>query len=476
MVGREKANPFVFMIPNLLAGFLLAFFFTSLSPTFAHAQTIVPLEEPTIIRVSQKDPGTGVTRVVTTTTQTPLANQVVQCRFYDSSNHQVGEKSILSNTNGFATCVFEDAPITKIEATLMAANNPSVNFEFKPQDSPNIITQNIIDQITRRPTATSAGAAATVVGAIAVASVVIPAASNATVAGFLPSFWNLLGFSFLFARRKKRKTGRVIEEGNGLPIVGAVVELIAIKLGINGQPVGQKIIIKTKTDTYGEYLLAAAPGYYKLEVKKIPYFMSDNASRLRQEYEPNQILQVKNYAEGLIAPTIVMALSQTEVVKKTRAINFLRILERGFHFLSYVLMLLGTAIAANSIVYHASSINYIIGAIYVVLWGLIIYNSLRRRGNSPWGEVFDEQNRKALPLALVRVMAPDGRRLLRTVVSDEDGKFAATVDRPNYHLIVSKPGYVMKSSINVTRQNPRTKFINQRLSMRRGFLPANSTP
>lgn len=351
---------------------------------------------------------------------------------------------------------------------------PPVTPPVQPPATPPGTPPSIFDPVINHPAATAAITAGAVLLAASLAPNIVASLANTALGG---GFWNALtGFSFLFARRKKRKTGRVIEEGSGLPIVGAEVDLVVVKLGINNQPVGQRTVAKTRTDTYGEYLLAAAPGYYKLEVKKEPYFMSDNASRLRQEYEPNQILRVKNYEEGLVAPTVVMALSQTSISAKKSLVNNLRILERALHFVSYALMAFGTGFAAYNILYRAGPLNYIIGGAYLVLWCIIIYNSINRKGNSPWGEVFDEQNRKALPLALVRVMAPDGRRLIRTVVSDEGGKFAATVDRPNYRLIVSKPGYVMRNSVNVTKHDPQTKFINKRLPMRRGFLPATSEP
>ena len=335
-------------------------------------------------------------------------------------------------------------------------------------------TPEIINEIITHPVRTAAVATA----AALLAATILPAAAASVASAVLGAgggFWNIFtGLSALFARRKKRKSGRVIEEGTGTPIIGALVELTSVKMDVNGQPVGQKTVAKTRTDRFGEYLLAAAPGYYKLDVHRPPYFMSDNASRRRDEYEANQILQIKNYEEGLVVPTIIMTLSQGAIASRANKVNFLKMLERGFFVLSYALMLLGTLIAANNIIYHYNSINLVIGIIYLLLWSFILYNSRRRRANSPWGEVYDTQSRQNIPLALVRVMTPDNQRLLRTAVTDEDGKFSATMEKASYRLVVSKPGYVMKNPVAVDTKNTQERFINKKLLMKRGFLPATS--
>ena len=356
-------------------------------------------------------------------------------------------------------------------------DQPPVTPPVTPPDAP---PPDIIDNIfppSDQPTVAIYTAAGTI-GAIALASL----GSSATNLIF-SGWWNIFnGLGAFFARRKKKKSGRVIEEGTGMPIAGAVVELIAARLSVDGKIAGQKTVAKTKTDNYGEYILSAAPGLYKLEVRKPPYFISDNASAQRGEYEPNQILKIKNYEEGLVAPTIVMTLSQGEMAKKTRSLNFLRLLERALSFLSYALMVFGTIIAVNNLARHYSAAAAAISLVYLLLWGFILYNSRRRKANSPWGEVYDSQNRKPLSLTLVRVMDRDSHKLIRTAVTDKDGKFSATVSRSNYRLLASKPGYVMKDGVRTdvdaagqtAPKAKRTRFINQKLWMKRGFLPANS--
>jgi 5-hydroxyisourate hydrolase-like protein (transthyretin family) len=343
-----------------------------------------------------------------------------------------------------------------------------------PLKPPLNIIDKIISPTVQRTVATSTAVAT--VGAIALASL----GSSATNLIF-SGWWNIFGsLGTGFARRKKRKSGRVIEEGTGMPIVGAIVELVVVKMTVDGKIAGQKTVAQTKTDNYGEYIFSAAPGLYKLEVHKSPYFISDNASASREEYEPNQILKIKSYEEGLVAPTIILALSQGEMAKKTHSLNLLKFFERALSILSYALMLFGTIVATNNAARHYNTINLIIVLIYIVLWGFILYNSRRRKVNSPWGEVYDGQNRQPLPLTLVRVMDRDSKKLIRTAVTDKDGKFSATVSKSNYHLIASKPGYVMKDDVSIDTKNTDKKatgsrqFINQKLWMKRGFLSANS--
>ena len=90
--------------------------------------------------------------------------------------------------------------------------------------------------------------------------------------------------------------------------------------------------------------------------------------------------------------------------------------------------------------------SLILAIIYPILW----YINLKvLRKSSPIGNVVDKANYQGIPLALIRIMDKDGKRLIKTAITNEHGKFKALVDQGQYQIKVVKDGYTQHTPINL---------------------------
>jgi hypothetical protein len=117
-------------------------------------------------------------------------------------------------------------------------------------------------------------------------------------------------------------------------------------------------------------------------------------------------------------------------------VRTLATISRFFRAIRLPLMILGTIAATCLLVKDHGTVDYIIGALYVVLWVVEIKNMLKKRA---YGMVRDTAG-NPLSMALIRVLDSRGR-LKFTAATGEDGKFQLFLDPGVYRLDVSRGGY-----------------------------------
>jgi len=89
------------------------------------------------------------------------------------------------------------------------------------------------------------------------------------------------------------------------------------------------------------------------------------------------------------------------------------------------------------------------GAPYLMyLYSLIThpFMLIARRRRRKWGVVFDSLSRLPVDLAIVRLLDGATGRVLRTAVTDKDGRYVFIVQPGQYKLSVAKPGYVFPTA------------------------------
>lgn len=312
------------------------------------------------------------------------------------------------------------------------------------------------------PNAVSAGALV-----VAGAAAVVPALTNtfmlfSSLREILFSFWNSLLF-FLGARRKQKQWGKVIDAATGIPIPMVKVKLDEIIASAGSTTTSRRTITTVYTDKDGNYGFVAPPGQYELEASKENY---QYATLPGEYYEPGTIMNVKDYSESLIVPVIAMTLSQDGARKKFGMVRKFAYLEKIMFVLSVLFLLFGTAVTVYNLIYSYEQSQLFVAITYALLWIVWIYSGISRRSKSPWGEVVDGSNQKPLPLSIIRVMdETDGKpRLIRTVISDQNGKFSTLLSRDKYKIVVSKPGYTQTEPIHVNAQN-KMNVVNKKIVM-----------
>lgn len=117
-------------------------------------------------------------------------------------------------------------------------------------------------------------------------------------------------------------------------------------------------------------------------------------------------------------------------------VRTLATISRFFQTIRLPIMILGTIAAVYLLVKDHRTVDYIIGALYVVLWAIEIRNMLKKKA---FGMVRDTAG-NPLFMALVRVLDSRGRLKL-TVATGDDGKFQLFLDPGVYRLDVSRGGY-----------------------------------
>jgi len=297
-------------------------------------------------------------------------------------------------------------------------------------------------------TALSAGTAAAV--GVTVATGIV--ANTASLLS-LSELWNYLLMPFLFfgaKRRRENRWGRVLEEGSGLPLPMAKVTLYKME-DLSKLPVATSF-----SDKDGYYGFIASSGRYVIEVKKDMYHMVE----IPGYYAPGREIVVSDEKQGLIVPTIVMAMTEESLKKKLNLFRNLGIYEKVSVGVSWIVLLVSSGFSIHNLINYPNN-PYVIGiaALNLFLWGLNISSLFRK---SPWGKVLDRNNLAPLSLSLVRVMDPTGTRLVRTTITNQEGKFSAILPKGQYKVLVAKTGYKQTEPMMLRTDDP-LNMVNKKI-------------
>src|SRR3990167_10251718 len=79
-----------------------------------------------------------------------------------------------------------------------------------------------------------------------------------------------------------------------------------------------------------------------------------------------------------------------------------------------------------------------------------IYNWIKKI--KPWGTIYDSKSKQPVGLATVRLFSAEEKKLLQTVVTDQEGRYNFLVQPGNYYIEVIKEGFHFPSRI-ITSDN-----------------------
>ncbi len=296
----------------------------------------------------------------------------------------------------------------------------------------------------------SVGTAVTAFAAIQVASLA-NVSTLFSASELIHTYWYAL-VSFLGVRRKKNRWGRVVEAGTGLPLPSVKVSLISInEVGF------QKVAAIYYTDKDGSYGFVVAPGKYRVSVSKDNFHPVD----LGMDYYSGQVLEVKNYKEGLVVSNIAMIMNEETVKKHFYRARNLAVTEKIISVFSFLLLGFGSILAIDTLFKDNTGASWIFAVIYLALWMFSVKNLIKK---SPWSSVRDKGDKKPISLAIVRIMDETGKKLVRTVVTNQDGRFSALLGKGKYGVLVAKQGFYQSKPINFDTKD-KMNTMNQNIEL-----------
>lgn len=343
-----------------------------------------------------------------------------------------------------------------LEETVSAGDETFIEPEDKK-----ITLSKMVDTVAKVTVSAAKKTSQPISATVAVAAMASAAAAPIASASTMFSFPEYLRNSFymigaLFGRKKK-KWGRVIEIGSGLPIGQVRVSLIRLP---DSQNTTERVVAVTYTNSDGTYAFVAEAGLYRISVEKQMYKMSDVGGY----YNSNKSIKISNDKEALVIEDIAMSMKDVDIRKKVKFLSKMAVFEKISSYLTIILLSAGTFTSGVSVASGSGGIaTKIILILYIPLWFLAI-NSMRK--TSPFGKVLDDSNKSAVSLALVRVIDSKNGKLVRTAVTNESGKFQALVNKGKYKVFAIKPGYTQHEP-TVVHNEDTMKTIKKTIALKK---------
>jgi len=276
----------------------------------------------------------------------------------------------------------------------------------------------------------SQGAAPAVI-AVAAANVAVAGATTATAIPYLIYLYSLLTHpSILFLGRRRKKWGVVYDAITKRPVDLAIVRLVNDKTG--------KILRSMVTDKDGRYFFVVEPGSYRMTVAKsgfifpTVYLEGDKEdARFVDLYHGETIHVTQNTAVTANIPIDPVAAEKTprrilwEGIgqRAQKSISLLTLIAMGGAFIISPTPIIGALFGAN-----------------IALYFVFRRFAAGRRPKS-WGIVYDDETRRPLRNAVVRIFEAKYNKLLETKITDMRGRYAFLVGNNVYYVTFEKPGY-----------------------------------
>ncbi|MFA6963897.1 MAG: BspA family leucine-rich repeat surface protein [Patescibacteria group bacterium] len=297
------------------------------------------------------------------------------------------------------------------------------------------------------PTSTTTPASTAAVAGIAIISAAAAPLANAATLFSLPEYIRSLIFALasLGTKKSRRKWGRVLEVGTYIPIAQAKLTLFKLTQTFPGS-FSKRPVANTYSDIEGNFSFVADPGKYEIEVTKDLYEVSEAPGF----YKKGQIIEVKSEQEGLIVPNILLSMNDKSIAKRFSFIEKIGVVEKVLVYVSLGFLIFGTVSILNSLAHsHRDTVTLVSALLFPLLWYVNIKSFVKV---SPWGNVLDSVNHSGVSLALVRIMDGEGKRLIRTAVTNEKGKFSTVLPKGKYKLLVAKAGYKPSDATHMDAQ------------------------
>ncbi len=264
--------------------------------------------------------------------------------------------------------------------------------------------------------------------------------------------WSLITWllQLLGVRKRRLPWGVVYDAVTKEPIALAIVRVFDL---------GTSRMVETQvTDRTGRFGVMLGSGAFRLEVTKGSYTFP---SKIITGNEDNQWSNVYHGGPTKLQPdasviTVAIPLDPVEEKRpsaKQRLAGVVYELRRAFRLIAPALTWTGTA---SGIILAAASptrMNIAIGIVYLVL--ALLDNLARPKSLKPWGQVIDAATGNALALAAVDLIDVKYNKLLKSRLTDTQGRFAFFPPPGQYRLQARKEGYEMVTNGTLQKQKQK---------------------
>jgi len=221
---------------------------------------------------------------------------------------------------------------------------------------------------------------------------------------------------------KKKKWGTVYDAESRQPIAFAAVRVFERN--------NNKLLETQMTDKDGRFGFLARPGKYYLQVVKNNYFFPSKITPLDYHGDNIEIKQNQSIIANIPMDPEFGKLSN----RLNFVINFFHILEN----LQIFITIIGTIISVYFYVSDQNLINFSILMLYLLLW---FYTLIQLRKSKSFGVVEDNQNKNAIPMAIIRLFDANTKKLIATRVTAQNGNYLYLINAGYFSLNVTKEAY-----------------------------------
>jgi len=277
--------------------------------------------------------------------------------------------------------------------------------------------------------------------------------------------YNLFPFLFtaLGIKRRKRPWGIAYNSISKDPLSLVVLRLIDADTN--------KLVQTQVTDTLGRFSFIPKPGRYYIEARKPNYVFPSTIVKSDQDFGYQNIYRGRTpleiTEENIQRIILNVPLDPADPRIK---VSSLKLIIRSIHnfFGKLALPILVLGLIASGLVYLVSTnlINGLMLAIYILL--AVAQVALAEKILKPWGKVYNSVSLEAVPLAKISVIDTDRQRVLKSRLSDYEGRFNFLPPEGKYQLKVEKEGYNYPAARKEKPKEYQNPYYGEEFQVKKG--------
>lgn len=291
-----------------------------------------------------------------------------------------------------------------------------------------------------------------VITSLSIAAPVVVLASPA-LWGYLPYLPNLLYhfLTWLIGLFRKKKEGRlygvVYDSITKEPVPLSIIRVFQLNEGT------RKLVSTVVSDKAGRYEVLLKPGEYNIEVKKPQYVFPSSIVTSQVDGDYQHV-----YNKSLVIDDQSMALPDLPIdpenaAKRFELANFLKkvwiVFQNAGTHLAIPVLLVGSLISVITLWYFKEDpIHWVLTVVYIIM--LVLHLAFRDHGQKSWGIVYDIATGASLPLVNLQLIDPEFGKVVKSRLSDYEGRFAFLPEPGNYVIKANKPGYSQPEVVEST--------------------------
>jgi hypothetical protein len=255
-------------------------------------------------------------------------------------------------------------------------------------------------------------------------SMILPGVLNLPLlnplAKFLAYFLGLFGI----VRKNKKPWGRVYDATTGEAISLATVQIFDIDY--------DRLLDTQTTDESGRYGFMVKPGNYILKVEKKDYKYPSEI--YKGGYRGQKIIIKDNDAH--IKYDIPLDVDNQKLAKRVGIVsNVLHIL----NIVKVPILIIGTLMSVCIAIVYPTMQNWILVSAYMIIWTIeIVFSIINSRS---YGRVLKAQTKDVIASVIVRIFDDESGKLIKTSITNREGKFVILAKNGKYKLTFTKYGY-----------------------------------